>query len=554
MLEGLGDIAWDQLEHNCGTAEEIPHLLRARRWSTKPDWDLGELLWDSYGPDSAANAALPFLVDLASSVDTPWRICVLINLSRLARDGVDDPDWLRVWGRERLRVLALVEDDDPAVRRHAWRTFGDGRGSASGVLEMIRRCWSDVPSRLDIVVAAGKFAADDEIAAWLRGLPTDDPQFRLAVAYALELGVEEFLPGFSGDMEVWWETASFGIAPGAVIGEMTEVFADRPAEHTALLRELSAVPHRRRAVVHNAGTLLGRWRSPAAELLPIAASWLEDPDPHVRYEAVYLLGCARSAEHADAIAALLDDDALMYDKKISDAAAWALARCGRQVPGLVRRLRPYPRSNPIRRYLTLVPSLGQTLDWLVAEALPDVTELVALLDTEHRYSALSALGEIGTPVPELTPADPLAAWAWWKCGGDPVEAADVIATDVTEDGVLRRRAVELLRHIGPAAAHLADRLPMSDERLPMRVQTRYAYLRMTGDPGDLVAVCTEALDGVGTGRFEHVMIAAAEALGEAGVRLEAAAPALASDRRLCCHAGWRAFDQDEEMRSALRNL
>ncbi|MEU0885438.1 HEAT repeat domain-containing protein [Lentzea sp. NPDC005914] len=551
MLEGLGDIAWDQLETSYGSAEEMPHLLRARRYSSKPDWDLAELLWDSYGPNSAANAALPFLIDLASSVDAPWRTCVLINLSRLARDGVDDPDWLRVWERERFRVLALVEDEDPGVRRQAWRTFGDGRGSASGVLEAIRRCWSDVPSRLDIVVAAGKFAADDEIAAWLRGLPTDDPQLRLAVAYALELGVEEFVPGFSGDLEVWRETASFGVVPSAVIDKMAEVFADRPAEHTALLRELSSVPYR---VVRNAGTLLSRWRSPAAELLPIVASWLADPNPHVRCEVVYLLGCMRAAEHADVIAVLLDDESLRYDDRISDVAAWALARCGVRVPGLVRRLLSFPHSTPIQRYLMQVPSLGETLASMVTEGLPEVAELVTLLDTEHRHVALQALGRIGTPVPELTPADPLAAWAWWRCGGDPVEAADVIVTDVTEAGVLRRRSVHLLAQMGPEAAHLVDRLPMGDERVAMRVSTRYAYVRMTGEPGDAVSVCRDVLDGLGDGRFEPAMISAAWTLVEAGARLDGASAALASDRRLARFAGWRAYDDDGHLREALREL
>ncbi len=558
VLDGLGDIAWDQLEHRDGTAEEIPHLLRARRYSTKPDWLLTELLTRRDGAYSAATAALPFLVELASSEDVPWRSVLLSSVGFLARDGADDPDWRTAWGRVRLDVLALVEDEDPSVRRYAWRAFSDGRGSADGVLEVMRRCWSDVPSRLDIVVAAREFAADSEIAAWLRELPLDDdPQMRLAVAYALGLGVEEFLPGMSGDMSPWWETASFRFSPSHVIGLMAEVFAERPAEHTALLRELSALPNRRYAVAHNAGTLLSRWRSPEAESLAIAASWLADPDPHVRFEAVYLLGCARAEEHAHAIAALLDDEETWFPphtEPVGLAAAWALARCGRQVPDLVRRLAPLRSTRPEPAYRTHVPSLSETLGSLDERAFPEVAELVALLDTEHRSVALWTLGRLGTPVPELAPADPLAAWAWWRCGGDAAEAAGVIATDVTAAGALRRRSVQLLGHMGPEAAHLADRLPLGDEGIAMRVDTRYAHLRMTGEPGDLVPVCLEALNGLGSGRFEPVMIRAAEALEEAGARLEVAATVLASDRRLCCHGGWRGFDQDERMRAALREL
>jgi hypothetical protein len=190
---------------------------------------------------------------------------------------------------------------------------------------------------------------------------------------ALRLGVEEFLPGFTGDMSVWRETASFGFVPSCVIGELTEVFAERPEEHTALLRQLGTAPNRRHAVLRNAGTLLSRWRSPAAELLPVAASWLEDPEPTVRYEAARLLGCLRAEEHADAVAVLLDDESPVFDEKVGDAAAWALARCGRQVP-----------------------------------------DLVPLLDTDHRAALLDMIDRLADDGENAEQVDPGRPRAWAK--------------------------------------------------------------------------------------------------------------------------------------------
>jgi hypothetical protein len=73
---------------------------------------------------------------------------------------------------------------------------------------------------------------------------------------------------------------------------------------------------------------------------------------------------------------------------------------------------------------------------------------------------------------------------------------------------------------------------------------------MTGEPGDLVPVCLGVLSGLDDGRFEPVMIPAAWALVEAGARLEMPV----SDRRFARFVGWRAFDDDEDLRQALRQL
>jgi hypothetical protein len=541
MMENLADVPWERLESGDGTAEEVPHRLRARRYSTKPDWDLLELLCHRDGVYPSAVAALPFLLDLASDEDTPGRELVLANLAGLAARGADDPEWSRAWERERPRLLALVEDDSLPVRLQAWNALRSGRGAPGNLLEVLRRRWSDVDARLDVVLAAGSFTADDRIAAWLREVPVNDPAMRLAVGYALRLGVGEFVPGLVGDRSVWQRTGAFPFGPVALVERFAEAFADRPHEHAVLLGQIE--PHLPKAFLHNAGVVLGRWRSPQAELLEIAASRLTDPDPDVRYEAVFLIGCARAEEYAQDVAALREDDSGRSHQTVADAVAWTLARCGRRVPDLVRRLRPFEPAGAIRRYSAVLPSLGQTLRSLETDALPDVAELVALLDTVHRPAAVRALGRIGAPVPELAPVDPGAAWAWWRCGGDAVEAAAVVAA-----GEIDLAAVRMLADLGPAAQRYVDLLPWHDERAAMRVATRQAHLAMTGEQADLVEVCQGVLTGL-PHRFEAAMIPAVPALAEAGVLPEIA---LDPDRRYSDLGGWRAFDQDARFRAVLQ--
>lgn len=545
MMEGLWDIAWERLEHHYGPAQDVPHWLRARRYSEEnADLWLLDFLYHPGGTCTAAVAALPFLVELASDVDTPKRHWVLMLVASLARVGAGDPSWEPGWRRERLKVLALVGADEPEVRRHAWRTFGIGLGASDGVLDVLRARWFDVEARLDMVIAAGRFA-DQEIARWLWERPVDDPQMRLAVAYALKLGHEEFVPGLTGDLSVWEETASFHGGPGWLIKQFGEAFEERPAEHAALLRELGEVPRLRSVCLRNMTMVLRRWRSPQAELLEIAARRLTDPDPEVRYQGVYLIGATRAEEYADQVEALRDDEPDIGEQTVADAVAWALARFGRQVPDLVRRLLPFERTGPGRWYSSLVPSLGQTLPSLDIAALPDPRELVSLLDTEHRFTALRALGRIGTPVPELAPTDPVAAWAWWRCGGDAEEAAAVI-----EAREIDLWAVRMLGDLGPAATRYLDLLPMDDDWDPVRVATRVAFLAMTGEQRDLVPVCQEVLSEL-PDRFAPGTIEAAQALAAVGVRAKTADVALASDRRMCCFARWRGFDQDAELREAL---
>jgi hypothetical protein len=191
--------------------------------------------------------------------------------------------------------------------------------------------------------------------------------------------------------------------------------------------------------------------------------------------------------------------------------------------------------------------------WRIPETIPD---LVAALDFEvtlhgfHvRAAALRALGRIGVMVPELRPEDADSAWAWWRCGGDAEQAAAVIGS-----GRMTWPQVARLAELGATARPYVDRLPLDDPDARMRVLTRYARWRATGESGDLVPVCLEVLDGMERGVTQSGMCEAIRALRELGVRPEWVDAALASGHRFDIAYGWAAFDHDLDVRRQLSLL
>ncbi|GAA3036665.1 hypothetical protein GCM10017559_75500 [Streptosporangium longisporum] len=93
-----------------------------------------------------------------------------------------------------------------------------------------------------------------------------------------------------------------------------------------------------------------------------------------------------------------------------------------------------------------------------------------------------------------------------------------------------------------------------------RVEAVHALWRITGDERDVVRVLTRVVEPLAEGRALPVMRTATRYLAEIGPPAVAAIPilraALALDRRLTDHGGWRAFDEDRRQydlaRDALR--
>ena len=91
MFDGLDSIPWNRLTHAYGPADDIPDLLRALR-SARPEqageegplWHLFGNIWHQGTVYEATSYAVPFLVELVASSDTPDRAGVLLLLASIA--------------------------------------------------------------------------------------------------------------------------------------------------------------------------------------------------------------------------------------------------------------------------------------------------------------------------------------------------------------------------------------------------------------------------------------------------------------------------------------
>ncbi|MDV9187206.1 HEAT repeat domain-containing protein [Streptomyces sp. SR27] len=247
MWVGLDAVDWAGLKHNYGSAEDIPGLLRrcggadaggagdtdgpgetgdpretGSAADTSAPGDTGSPS-DTGSPDdahhaasdllnqlfhqggwicSAAPAALPFLMRLATTPQVPTRCAMLELVAMLAAEArrVEvrflDPGWAPAWERALPEVLGLLDDPEPMIRRAAADVLGVCESPGASVLPGLLRCWEtegDPATRLELALSLGKTALrapvgehGAEAFALLHGLlDSPHPQLRLAAVHAL---------------------------------------------------------------------------------------------------------------------------------------------------------------------------------------------------------------------------------------------------------------------------------------------------------------------------------------------------------------------------------
>ncbi|MFI0408116.1 hypothetical protein [Actinomadura sp. 3N508] len=319
---------------------------------------------------------------------------------------------------------------------------------------------------------------------------------------------------------------------------------------------------------------------------------------------------------SDLLAARLDDDARLSrhgNRRIADLAVWGLARRRdpRCLPRLLDRLggapsdidvttgssSPFSTSPPsIRHVLALLgghadvllpairarlgePALARGLAGVLAEwgpaAAPAVPDLIPLLRTDAVVEAAEALGAIGPAAIDAAPAlaaplepgDDWAArngrvvlpWAFWKVTGDPEPLLATVEGRFEDPGdapIVLARVADL----GPlAAVHAARLRPLLDVREDWTgVRAAHAYHRVTGDTEAAACMLWPELHELADGRYLPMRWAAMRYLAELGPATAGQAAAarrlLDSDRRHHWDGGWRAFDEDRELRALASRL
>lgn len=365
-MQAWDGIDWASLEHNYGSAADIPHLLQ-RCTSTDAD-DVAEAISELDNAlhhqggwiCSASSAALPFLLDLAASathhraafVHLVWDHCLTWQT---ADDKWIDRAWPAAVRSVEPRVRAVVADHDPLVRRPAIHV-------AAGLLEpqaaemLLIDLWEtelDQATRIDLVGALSVVLKRDPERARTRSVleetaAGDDAQ--LSIAALLELPdatdraarlVVAAQSLVDMDARPWKEAAAYDVGVGGVLFAILNAVLPDQVNYLKLLKKFlapgagEAVPDElAQRALEGCGQLLSRRRDAAGRVAPLIVPYLASPDPGVRYTACYLLACTGDAArpYADEIALLLQDRAIdeaRHARRVVAAAAiWAMARIG----------------------------------------------------------------------------------------------------------------------------------------------------------------------------------------------------------------------------------
>ncbi|MEU1488386.1 hypothetical protein [Streptomyces sp. NPDC005752] len=422
-------------------------------------------------------------------------------------------------------------------------------------------------------------------------------------------------------VELWRHTGSVEAGVQGVQHWTGALFTGpSPAFALGLLDEHPDVEQRIGAL-NQAGALLTRWRSPSAPLLPSIAARLDDPATEVRFRAAELMACLgpKAVAHADQVAALLDDTAARTTRAgstVAEAAVWALARLNdaRCLPGLIEAMAGsrsgfasassyYPATIGLHHAVlpnleevliflpdhaeSLLGPLGERLDAATDEhvvsrlckVLADwgpaaeaaVPQLLGLLEDDRTWAAaaaaLAGIGRAGNGARDLLLARTgpreeraeMAAWAWWKIGGEPGPALEVIGRAAGEK-YISRASLRTLADLGPHAARYADQLRRltADSDHWTSVEAAHALWAVTGDTETTVPAMTAAVRALADGTCLPVALPALRYLALTGRAARPAAQLLrdvpSRDQRLRSNGGWRGFTEDEAVRDALEEL
>ncbi|WP_031097181.1 HEAT repeat domain-containing protein [Streptomyces sp. NRRL S-15] len=507
------------------------------------------------------------------------------------------PSLLRCW----------EEDEDPVVRLDL--VLGLGRAAerepvgaqAAEVFDLLREL-------LDAPDPQIRLAAVHALAPTDPGLPVRRLGFLLEAIR-------------DPSVELWRHTASVEADVQGVHHWTAALFTGPSPTFTLGLLDEHPDGEQRIGALNQAGGLLTRWRSPTAALLPSLSARLDDPIAEVRFRAVELLACLgpKAVAHADQVASLLEDTAARTTRTgqtVAEAAVWALARFNdpRCLPGLMEAMAGarsgfasafayYPVTDglhhsvlpAIEEVLSFLPDhaelllapLGERLEAATDEhavnrlckvlagwgpaAKAAVPQLLGLLEDDRTWAAaahaLAGIGRAGNGARDLllTRSGPgeeraeLAAWAYWKVGGDPGPALEAIGRTAA-GAFLPRSSLRTLAGLGPHAARYADQLRTltADADHWTRIEAAHALWAVTGDTETTVPAMTTAVRALAEGTCLPVALPALRCLALTGRAARPAAQLLRGlpswDQRFCSNGGWRAFTQDEAVRAALEEL
>ncbi|MFB9680628.1 hypothetical protein [Streptosporangium vulgare] len=531
IFEGVDDIAWGELTYAYWGRCDVPALLRSLLVGDEAFEAADELLNELHHQGgfvcTAAPAILPFLVEAAGSPRVSCRPQVLEILARLAGTAAVvaarfvAADWSGAWARARPGLLALLGDQDPAVRTGAIWVLREDTENPDEVAQALVAGWPDpdVSVRTDMLLALGSLAkrlsaaALPEVLVFLRdqgeGADTHHAMYAtLALAKALPgrpIPTAPIIAGLTAEPVALPHSNLASRDPDHASGNVLRDLDRRNGEAVCLA--LLARPEQRLRVagVNAAVKALLHARAPGLlSALRGCVETLDDPALALRILAAHAR--REDARDADLMAAHLDGP-------WANIALWGLAWSGddRAVPGLLDLLARrktgftlygqrtgksgfWPSAPSLAELLTPCAPWANSLTPAISPHLhPDCADDLrrSVLETLAQWAATQT-AEVARVVPELTALLERGEWG---------------------------QAATVLGEIGPQAAHAApelERLLGTGERRTL-IEIAWAHFRVSGDPEPALQILGPRL-----GEDHHV----SRRLGDLGPHATAHVPTL----------------------------
>ncbi|MFI0965922.1 hypothetical protein ACH4S8_31685 [Streptomyces sp. NPDC021080] len=537
VFADLDRVAWAEVHHAYGPAEDVPGLLRAftgedQETAAEAEQELWSSLVHQGSVYEATVVAVPFLASLA--VAGPCRAELLDMLGAIAEStderGIDRAGAARAAVVAQLPLMVpLLSDDVPGVRQRAARAVAQcGPAAGPAAAAALRRRWeteADPVVRADVVsacVAVERDAADDLVTAALSA--AEPPSVRVAGLLAV---VDVGRPWDGGPAEVVAALAPLqrhmtdSLGERQPLGALADGLHERGSVDEAIevvvaaleraVEAASRADENARAAVTEATwaaqSLALRSRTAPARLLPAMLPLL---DSATTAAAVIDAVCEWGEPAPQAVPALVR--LAEGTSEVTDRALAALVTLGTPQASdlLARHLTERPRA--------LQAAWERATTWRPPAPLPCTP---ALLDAVRvRLAAVTAgLARGGERRSLMT--DGLAAenepvhltglLAGWGCSARAAipELVDALPyrTTVVSRALAAVADAELHPHVITALRSCVEAGP-----LPGRVQAATALHALTGEADALVAVLGPAL-GERSGPRGH-WVQAAVALGE----------------------------------------
>ncbi|MGC0314407.1 hypothetical protein [Kitasatospora acidiphila] len=534
VLADLDQVAWHELEHAYGSAEDVPALLRALTGADQEAVaEADEELWSSLVHQGtvyqATVVAVPFLARLlAAGVHR----AKLLDIVGAVAESTDEHDLARP-GAARAAVVAqlplllpLLSDADAEVRQGAaWAVAQCGQAAGPGARAALRRRWEaegDPVLRADLLTACVRVdpaAAEELCAAALRAV--EPPPVRVAALLAwvdtgrpwapeLAAVVTELAPLKQHVQSSSWERGPLK-AIAAALCERGNVDAAIEVVVAALDRAVAGsgtggdAKSAATEATWAAESLAWRFRSAPARLLPAMLPLLDDPATADSVIFAVRYWAEPAPQAVPALVRLAEGTSEVADRAL--AALVSLGEAG-AADLLARQLTERPQAlaaafeRTTRRPPAPLPCTPALLDavrvrlaaWASEAATPRERRsvfdggLAAVNEPIHLAGLLAGWGRAArVAIPELLDAMPHHPGA--------VRALGAVA-----DAELDREAVNALRSAAEAGS------------LANRQASATALRALTGEVGPLLAGLESAFAEHGRSR-EHAVEAAA-ALGE----------------------------------------